>query len=172
MSTRRLLRVRAYVGRCSAPSSIYTCPGAPAGHRPCAGAFGTADGKLVARLGQPNPQRRAQCNNCARRGRRELCGADLGPLANHRDDLLLSPFSISKRDGESATLMNLEGHEPGSRGPHWRFFRRGSSGPREMSNRYRGMTVASFTTLGDPSPTPLHSHFSIVTKILVIEIVL
>ena len=41
-----------------------------------------------------------------------------------------------------------------------------------MSNRYRGMTVASFTTLGDPSPTPLHSHFSIVTKILVIEIVL
>ena len=68
--------------------------------------------------------------------------------------------------------MNLEGHEPGSRGPHWRFFSVDHPGRVEMSNRYRGMTVASFTTLGDPSPTPLHSHFSIVTKILVIEIVL
>ena len=35
MSTQRLLRVRAYVGRCSAPSSTYTCPGAPAASPMC-----------------------------------------------------------------------------------------------------------------------------------------
>src|SRR5258705_9801420 len=40
-----------------------------AAHRPCVGASGAADGKLVARLGRRNPQRRAQPSDCPGRNR-------------------------------------------------------------------------------------------------------
>jgi glycine/D-amino acid oxidase-like deaminating enzyme len=78
----------AFVQRCSVRPLIYICPAALR-HRPRAGAFGTVDRKLVARLRQRDPQRRAQRSNCAAVTER-LGGADLARLNSQRDELLLA----------------------------------------------------------------------------------
>ncbi len=93
MWTQRLLRVQAYAGRCSAPSSTYTCPG---------GRGGIAH--VLEHLGPPmenwwhdlgNVTLSEELNGAIARGvAEELRGADLAHLTNHRDHLLLALLQL------------------------------------------------------------------------------
>jgi carnitine 3-dehydrogenase len=101
MWTQRLLRVRAYAGRCSAPSSIYTCPGGRGGIAHVLEHVGPPMENCWHELGSVTLSE--ELNGAIARGvAEELRGADLAHLANHRDDLLLALLQL-KADADQLT---------------------------------------------------------------------